>query len=124
MRTYYVYIMASRSRALYAGVTRDLTAPFRAQAKAFSGLYRKVQHGQAGVLRRPPQHSCSDRARKRDQGVATCEEDCFDRVEKPSMAGLERWVVRKSRSLATLGMTEGETGARDDRVGGVLAMAG
>ena len=25
MRTYYVYIMASRSRALYTGVTRDLT---------------------------------------------------------------------------------------------------
>ena len=25
MRTYYVYIMASRSRTLYTGVTRDLT---------------------------------------------------------------------------------------------------
>ena len=25
MRTYYVYILASRSRALYTGVTRDLT---------------------------------------------------------------------------------------------------
>ena len=25
MRTYYVYIMASKSRALYTGVTRDLT---------------------------------------------------------------------------------------------------
>jgi len=27
MRTYYVYIMASRSRALYTGVTRELRIP-------------------------------------------------------------------------------------------------
>ena len=43
MRTYYVYILASRSRSLYVGVTNDLTrrlAEHRAGDVAFTARYR------------------------------------------------------------------------------------
>jgi putative endonuclease len=43
MRTYYVYILASRSRCLYVGVTNDLRrrmAEHRAGGVAFTARYR------------------------------------------------------------------------------------
>ena len=43
MRTFYVYILASRSRTLYVGVTNDLVrrlAQHRATASEFSARYR------------------------------------------------------------------------------------
>jgi putative endonuclease len=46
MRTFYVYILASRSRTLYVGVTNDITrrlAEHRAAIEGFSARYRCVR---------------------------------------------------------------------------------
>jgi len=41
MRTYYVYLMASRSRVLYTGVTNDLTRRVKEHKEGLTGGFTK-----------------------------------------------------------------------------------
>ncbi len=44
MKTYYVYMMASRSRRLYTGITSDLTKRvYQHQSGTFEGFSKKYQ---------------------------------------------------------------------------------
>ena len=85
MRTYYVYIMASRSRVLYTGVTNDLARRVyehkRSLTPGFTSRYRitrLVYFEEFGAAQRLGSHT---------QGAV-------DRTEQPHMGGLGGRLVR------------------------------
>ena len=79
MRTYYVYIMASRSRVLYTGVTNDLARRVyehkRSLTPGFTSRYRitrLVYFEEFGAA----------------QGLGSRTQGAVDRTEEPHMGGL------------------------------------
>src|SRR5437016_6921643 len=108
MRAYYVYIMASRSRVLYTGVTNDL-ARVRAQAQPHPRLHEQVPHQAAGLLRGVWRCARRHRPRKAAQGLGSLTKDAVDRTEKPHMGGLGGHLVRgtRSRSFAPAALNSG-----------------
>jgi putative endonuclease len=106
MRTYYVYIMASRSRTLYTGVTRDLTGRVSEhKQKLVPGFTSRYNIGRLVYYEDFRDIRAAIAREKTDQGMAPLQENRIDPVKEPSMAGLERGVVRKSRCFAALSMT-------------------
>ena len=78
-RSYYVYIMASKSRVIYVGVTGSLMAKRPAtQGWRRRRVYAEISRSSTGLFSNLPQHRGRHRTRDRDQEVAAREESGSD----------------------------------------------
>ena len=99
MKTYYVYIMASRSRTLYTGVTGDLAKRVlehkRKLLRGFTARYninRLIYFETFGHVRDAIYRE------KQNQGLAAGEEDRIDRVYESRLERLEHGWYGKDES--------------------------
>src|SRR3954452_20910027 len=92
--SYCTYIMASRSRTLYIGVTGNLhQRVFEHKWKERDG-FTALQLRSPRVLREFSVHPKSDCAGEGTEGLETRKEDCADRINEPGVDGFESRLVR------------------------------
>ncbi len=94
--TYFIYILASKTRRLYVGMTNDLEIRvWQHKNNKVVGICCSLQHRPARLLRGFSGSAPGDRTREADQEVATREEDQADRGYESGLAGPEPRMVRR-----------------------------
>src|SRR4051812_44512860 len=93
--SYCTYIMASRSRTLYIGVTGSLRQRFfEHKWKEHDGFTARYNCDRLVCLREFSVHPESDCAGEGTEGLETRKEDCADRIDEPGLDGFESRLVR------------------------------
>jgi hypothetical protein len=113
MASYWVYILSSKSRKLYIGVTSDLVRRvYDHKNGTHSRIYQEVSHPPPGLFRANIQLKSRYRSGKANQSVVQTEEGRFDTRDQLRVAGPGCRLVSalysrqiQARSLAALGMT-------------------
>jgi predicted GIY-YIG superfamily endonuclease len=92
-RNYFFYIMASRSRTLYCGVTSNLVnRVWQHKAKEFDGFTAKYNIERLVLFERYGYTQC-DQSREAGKALASREEAVADRTAESNLARPERRVV-------------------------------
>jgi putative endonuclease len=91
--TYFVYILASDSRELYVGVTRDLNRRLAEHRCGWDPDSYSSRHGTTHLVyyQMTPDVAWAIRREKRLKRAESCEEDPFNRERKSELAGLGRY---------------------------------
>jgi len=92
-RTYFVYILASDSRELYVGVTRDLNRRLAEHRCGWDSDSYSSRHGTTQLVyyQMTPDVAWGDPTRETVEAAESCEEDPFNRERKSELAGLGRY---------------------------------
>jgi putative endonuclease len=101
MRQYYVYIMASRSRTLYTGVTNDLNRRvWQHKQGAFPGFTKKYRVGRLVYLAATPNISAAIAREKQIKGWTRAKKITLIESIKPTWEDLsEGWEQNADSSL-------------------------
>jgi len=92
MKLYHVYLLASRARVLYIGITSNRIPTRRAQIAQISAVIHVAVQGDEACLCRGVHACCRrDHAWEADESVATIEEGCADRSDNPEWEDLASW---------------------------------
>jgi predicted GIY-YIG superfamily endonuclease len=94
MKIYSVYIMASKSRTLYTGVTSNLQQRVwqhrEKQISGFSAKYNTTRLVYFESFKRSPRHNP---AREANQGLVAQQQNCLDRIHEPRLERSKRNLV-------------------------------